>query len=89
MLKQSFCKLRLGGEQWIIWYFKDGAEVCLLSGFFDKTKIRRPKEYGKYNTEVTEENFVFPFVEFLIWLDMIILKGHRERMLKKAMCGIV
>lgn len=42
-----------------MWYSKDGAEVCLLSGFFDETKIRRPKEYGKYNTEVTVKKLVF------------------------------
>lgn len=70
-----------------MWYSKDGAEVCLLSGFFGETKIRRPKEYGKYNTEVTVKNL--SSVEFLICLDVIILKGHRERMLKKAVCGIV
>lgn len=69
-------------------YSKDGAKVCLPSGFFfDETKIRRPKEYGKYNTEVTVKNL--SSVEFLIWLDAIIMKGHRERMVKKAMCGIV
>lgn len=33
----------------------------MLSGFFDKTKIRRPKEYGKYNTEVTPKHLCLSF----------------------------
>lgn len=37
-------------------YFKDGSEVSLLSSLFDKTKIRRLKEYGKYNTELRVKN---------------------------------
>lgn len=65
ILEQAFRKLRLGGEQQIMQYSKDGAKVCLPSGFFfDETKIRRPKEYGKYNTEVTVKNL--SSVEFLI-----------------------
>lgn len=33
----------------------------MLSGFFDKTKIRRPQEYGKYNAEVTVKNLCLSF----------------------------
>lgn len=33
----------------------------MLSGFFDKTKIRRPKQYGKYNIEVTVKNLYLSF----------------------------
>lgn len=33
----------------------------MLSSLFDKTKIRRQKEYGKYNTEVTVKNVCLSF----------------------------
>lgn len=62
-------------------YFKDGSEVSLLSSLFDKTKIRRLKEYGKYNTELRVKNLgSFCGVSHLTRNDCY---GHRKRMLKK------
>lgn len=38
----------------------------MLSGLFDKIKIRRPKAYIKGNTELRVKMLSFPSVEFLI-----------------------